>query len=153
MSTARILYQYWPVRHGPATRLRSRAALEAWQEVQVQRQLGRLLPRSAYTRQRLAGRPLADWAQMTPMDKPEMLANFETLNTAGASKTAALALALEAECTRDFTPTLGGLTVGLSSGTSGTRGLFLASAAERDQWAGAALAKVLPGSIAARQRI
>src|SRR5438067_5621478 len=103
MSTARILYQYWPVRHGQATRLRSRPALEAWQEQQVQRHLGWLLPRSAHTRQRLAGRPLADWAQMAPMDKPEMLANFEALNTVGATKAAAFALALEAERTRDFT--------------------------------------------------
>ena len=153
MSTARILYQYWQVRHGPATRLRSPAELAAWQERQVQRHLAQLLPRSAYTRQRLAGRPLAAWAQMAPMDKPEMLANFEALNTVGARKEAAFALAAEAERTRDFTATLGGLTVGLSSGTSGTRGLFLASAAERDEWAGAALAKVLPGSLAEPQRI
>ena len=153
MGTARILYQYWQVRHGPATRLCSRAELEAWQERQVQAHLRRLLPRSAYTRQRLAGRPLADWAQLPPMDKPEMLANFEALNTVGVTKEAAFALALEAERTRDFTATLGDITVGLSSGTSGTRGLFLASAAERDQWAGAALAKVLPGGLFERQRV
>jgi len=127
--------------------------MEAWQEQQVQGHLARLLPRSAYTRQRLAGRPLADWAQMAPMDKLEMLANFEALNTVGVTKAAAFALALEAERTRDFTPALGGITVGLSSGTSGTRGLFLASAAERDQWAGAALAKVLPGALFETQRI
>jgi putative adenylate-forming enzyme len=153
LATARILHQYWQVRHGPATRLRSRAELAAWQEQQVQRHLGWLLPRSAHTRHRLAGRPLADWAQMAPMDKPEMLANFEALNTVAVTKAAAFALALESERTRDFTPAWDGITVGLSSGTSGTRGLFLASAAERDQWAGAALAKVLPGSLAEPQRI
>ena len=154
MATARILYHYWQVRHGPATRLRSRAELAAWQDVQVQRHLRRLLPRSAYTRQRLADRPLANWAQLAPMDKPALLANFEALNTVGAAKDSAFALALEAERTRDFTPTLDhNITVGLSSGTSGTRGLFLASAAERDQWAGAALAKVLPGAIFEPQRI
>ena len=153
MTLARILYQYLQVRHGPATRLRSRAALEAWQERKVQAHLRRLLPRSAYTRQRLAGRPLSEWSQLPPMSKPEMLANFEALNTVGVSKEAAFALALEAERTRDFSATLGGIAVGLSSGTSGTRGLFLASAAERDQWAGAALAKVLPGALAERQRV
>jgi putative adenylate-forming enzyme len=153
VSRARILYHYWQVRHGPATRLRSRAALEAWQERQVQRHLVRLLPRSAYTRQRLAGRAPSAWRQMAPMDKPEMLANFDALNTVGARWDEALALALEAERTRDFTPTLRGLTVGLSSGTSGTRGLFLASAAERDRWAGAALARLLPGGLAQPQRV
>ena len=153
MATARILFHYWQVRHGPAARLRSRAALEAWQERQVLRHLRRLLPRSAYTRQRLAGRPLAEWASLACMDKAEMLAHFDTLNTVGVTKDEAFALGLEAERTRDFMPALKGVTVGLSSGTSGTRGLFLASAVERDQWAGAALAKVLPGSIAERQRI
>jgi len=153
LTLARILYHYWQVQHGPTTRLRSRAALEAWQAQQVQAHLRRLLPHSAYTRQRLAGRPLAEWSQIPPMSKPEMLANFEALNTVGVTKAAAFTLALEAERTRDFSATLGGITVGLSSGTSGTRGLFLASAAERDQWAGAALAKVLPGSLAERQRV
>jgi len=153
MSTARILLQYWRVRHGPAARIKSRAELEAWQDQQVQQHLRRLLPRSAYTRQRLAGRDVSEWTNLPPMDKPEMLANFDALNTVGVRKDEAFALALEAERTRDFTPTLHGLTVGLSSGTSGTRGLFLVSAAERDAWSGAALAKVLPGSIFARQRV
>ena len=55
-----------------------------------------------------------------------------------------MALALRAEESRNFSPMLRGLTVGLSSGTSGGRGIFLASAAEREAWAGAVLGKVLP---------
>lgn len=152
MPAARILYYYLWTRWGPAARCGTRAQLLAWQEQQVQRHLRRrVLPRSAYTRQRFAGRSPAEWAAIPPMDKAEMLTNFDDLNTAGVKKDEAFALALEAERTRDFTPALNGLTVGLSSGTSGTRGLFLASAAERDMWAGTALAKLLPSEVLDQQ--
>jgi len=45
------------------------------------------------------------------------------------------------------------VTVGLSSGTSGNRGIFLVSAEERHAWTGTVLAKVLPGELWERQRI
>jgi len=51
--------------------------------------------------------------------------------TAGIRLEGAWKLALTAERMRDFSTTLHGLTVGLSSGTSGSRSVFLASAAER----------------------
>jgi phenylacetate-CoA ligase len=52
--------------------------------------------------------------------------------------------ALQAEESRDFRPALaGGLTVGLSSGTSGHRGLFLVSPQEQAAWAGVILARAL----------
>ena len=44
-------------------------------------------------------------------------------------------------------------TVGLSSGTSGQRGVFLASRRERLAWAGIILAKALPQSIFKKQKI
>ena len=54
-----------------------------------------------------------------------------------------MSVALAAEQSRDFTPTVDGLTVGLSSGTSGHRGLFLVSPAEQAMWAGVILARAL----------
>jgi putative adenylate-forming enzyme len=45
------------------------------------------------------------------------------------------------------------VTVGLSSGTSGSRGLFLVSRGERWQWAGAVLARVLHAGGLSRQRV
>src|SRR5699024_7869763 len=57
-----------------------------------------------------------------------------------------------AERSRDFAPTIGDITVGLSSGTSGNRSLFLVSPAERYSWAGTMLAKILPDNILARHR-
>ena len=54
-----------------------------------------------------------------------------------------MGLAFAAERTRDFAPTVAGLTVGLSSGTSGHRGLFLVSPQEQAAWAGVILARAL----------
>jgi len=73
------------------------------------------------------------------------MANFDTINTIGARHNEALALAEQAERDRDFAPTLPkGVAVGLSTGTSGKRGLFLVSPAERRRWAGVMIAKLLP---------
>ncbi len=144
---------YWRTRYGPGARARTRAALEAYQARAVERHLRRVLPASAFYRQHFAAQPLSEWARAPTIDKKVMLAHFDDLNTVGVRYEEALALAQRAEHTRDFLPTLRGVTVGLSSGTSGTRGLFLVSAAERAAWAGAALARVLPGGRLAAQRV
>ena len=52
-------------------------------------------------------------------------------------------MALRAERERDFQPTLGRLTIGLSSGTSGHRGLFVAAPHEQAAWAGTILARTI----------
>ncbi|MBK8049581.1 MAG: adenylate cyclase [Anaerolineales bacterium] len=83
------------------------------------------------------------WQELPTVDKTAMMAHFETFNTVGVSKEDALAVALRAETTRDFRPTVGKFTVGLSSGTSGHRGLFLVSPQEQAAWAGVILARAL----------
>lgn len=72
-----------------------------------------------------------------------MIRNFEKFNRFGIRKEEAERTALQAERDRDFSPSLNGITVGLSSGTSGRRGIFLASPEERFSWAGIILAKAL----------
>lgn len=132
------------------TRLRrfsSRAQLHAWQDRQVRRLLKQVLKRSSFYAQQFEGLRLQDWPHAPLLDKDKLMAHFDTLNTAGIRKADALAVALKAEATRDFSPTIKGITVGLSSGTSGNRGLFLVSKVERLRWAGAVLAKVLPGPL------
>ncbi|WLR51156.1 adenylate cyclase [Bacillus tianshenii] len=87
------------------------------------------------------------------MNKQKMMDHFDELNTVGISKEEAFKVALQAENTRDFSPTIGEITVGLSSGTSGNRGIFLVSKEERLMWAGIILAKALPKGILTKQRI
>ncbi|MCI8660980.1 MAG: hypothetical protein HFG54_12190 [Lachnospiraceae bacterium] len=80
-------------------------------------------------------------------DKEFMMRHFNELNTVEVRRKEAEAFAIKAERDRNFQPKLHGVTVGLSSGTSGRRGIFLVSDRERLRWAGYILAKFLPGSI------
>lgn len=129
-----------------ALRFRSRAALLAWQRRHIDVFLRRRLPQLPYYRDHIG----ASLAQLPIMDKPTMLANFQALNNAGLSLEAATATALAAETTRDFRPQLGAVTVGLSSGTQGPRGIFMATRREQGRWAGILLARVLNGKLLAR---
>ncbi len=120
-------------------RFRSRAQLERHQARRVERHLRVLRRRSpwfAEAPERLDELPL--------MDKAVMMAEFDAMNTVGVTLDDAVALAADAEHRRDFGGTLDGVSVGLSSGTSGHRGVFVVSAAERDAWAGTMLALTLP---------
>ncbi len=134
-------------------RFRSREALLDWQNRQVQRFLSEILPRSPFYQRHFAGQSSADWRTWPLTDKALMMANFDEVNTVGVKVHEAMALALAAEDSRNFSHTLNGVTVGLSSGTSGNRGLFLATRKERAQWAGAALAKLLPDRLWRGQRV
>jgi putative adenylate-forming enzyme len=87
------------------------------------------------------------------MDKSIMMENFDDMNTAHLPLSAVMDLARGAEATRDFQGTLEGYTVGLSSGTSATRGAFIVSQAEQARWAGVILAKLLPDGILAGERV
>lgn len=104
---------------------------------------------SPYYAARFAGHSLSDWRHLPTTDKQSMMANFTDLNTRGVPLDIAMETALRAERERDFRPHVPctDLTVGLSSGTSGHRGLFLVSPGERAAWAGAMLARTLPGPL------
>src|SRR5699024_1958683 len=86
-------------------------------------------------------RPWDDWPVM---DKTQMMRDFDCMNTAGLQLDPLWQFAHDDEQTRRFRATWRGYSVGLSSGTSGQRGLFVASARERAQWAGTMLAHLLP---------
>jgi putative adenylate-forming enzyme len=123
---------------------RSRKALLDWQENQVRAHLMGVVPKSRALQRRFAGRPVADWRELEPIDKSVMMATFTDLNTVGLTLDEAMEAALKAETTRDFSPEINGVTVGLSSGTSGHRGLFVVPPEERAAWAGHMLARMLP---------
>nr|WP_026035330.1 F390 synthetase-related protein [Cupriavidus sp. BIS7] len=129
---------------------RDRAKLEAWQQARLARFLRDVLPRAPYYRD-FRNVAITD---LPIMDKSSMMADFDARNTRGICLGDAFEIALRGETTRDFAPTLGGgadaLTVGLSSGTSGNRGVFLVSKAERLRWAGILLGRVLPAHLLKR---
>jgi phenylacetate-CoA ligase len=99
--------------------------------------------RAPFYREHWVGYDLLEWRALPTVDKRLMMANFACLNTIGVGADEALEVAMRAERSRDFTPTLRGVTVGLSSGTSGHRGVFLASPEEQAGWAGVILSRTL----------
>ncbi|MFC5702354.1 F390 synthetase-related protein [Cohnella faecalis] len=142
---AALLMQYIRVRYG--RRWSNREAFGRWQERQVLRQLRYVQANSPYYRELWGDRPLTQWRQFPAIDKAAMMKHFDRLNTAGIRKEAAMEVALKAESSRNFHPRIGDITVGLSSGTSGSRGLFLVSEREQAAWSGTMLAKLLPGPL------
>lgn len=146
-----ILWHYAATKRN-ARRWRHREELEAWQNRVVQKHLARILPRTPFYRKLYQDRPLNVWQNFPITNKSDLMANFDDWNTVGIRREAAMSVALKAEHSRDFSPTIGDITIGLSSGTSGNRGLFLVSSAERHAWAGTLLAKILPGSLFERHR-
>jgi len=120
-------------------RFASRERLLRWQQRRIARLLSGAASRAAFYRP-YAGAGLPD---LPIVDKALVLEHFADFNTRGVSLDRAMGIAIAAERSRDFLPTLDGLTVGLSSGTSGTRGIFLVSPQERQRWAGLMLARLL----------
>ncbi|WP_077212298.1 F390 synthetase-related protein [Bacillus dakarensis] len=134
----------------------SREKLEVWQEKKLNQQLKYIKKRSPYFQRVLEGvesLSIKDLPKLPVMDKEVMMEHFDELNTVNIHKTEAFEIALKAEDTRDFSPMIGSITVGLSSGTSGNRGLFLVSEEERNMWAGTILAKLLPDGLKSKERI
>ncbi|WP_311198849.1 hypothetical protein [Paenibacillus hexagrammi] len=146
-----LIYHYVMTRR--FRRWKSREELEAWQEKKVLKHLRKVRRSSEFYRELWNDIPLESWRDFPSIYKDVMMQHFQQLNTAGISKEHAFQTALEAERTREFSPTIGSVTVGLSSGTSGNRGLFLVGRRERLAWAGTVLAKILPGSLLGRHRI
>ncbi|NEW05748.1 adenylate cyclase [Paenibacillus sp. SYP-B3998] len=134
-------------------RFKDRRDLEQWQENKIQRHLAYVRRHSSFYRELWGNQPLSEWREFPIMDKQSMMDHFDQLNTVGIRKNEAIQQALEAERSRQFAPMIGDVTIGLSSGTSGNRGIFLVSRQERLAWAGTILAKVLPKSLLTRQRI
>lgn len=142
---ATILWQYLQTKYRQP--FRTREELESWQNKKVETFLSKILPLSPFYREYYNDYSIQDWRDFPTIDKHTMMEHFDQLNTAGIRKEHAFALALQAEESRDFKPTIHNITIGLSSGTSGNRGLFLVSNRERYCWAGVMLAKLLPRSL------
>jgi putative adenylate-forming enzyme len=125
-----------------ARRLNSRAAIAAWREDRLRHFLLHFAPQVEAFRY-LKGKALADFPIM---DKATLMGAFHRYNRFGIKgEEAWRALETGAE--------IGGCAVGASTGTSGNRGLYLVSDAERYLWLGVILAKALPDALFARHRV
>ncbi|WP_395702415.1 F390 synthetase-related protein [Aquabacterium sp.] len=149
MQLPRLLQAYRHARRLRTQGFAHREALLAHQARGWARFERQVLDRSRYFRP-WRGLPLERWPLM---DKPQMMRQFDNMNTAGLKLAEVLSCAQAAEASRDFRPLLRGFGVGLSSGTSGGRGVFVVSPAERAQWAGTMLGTMLPEGLFAHERV
>ncbi|PWY56892.1 CoF synthetase [Legionella qingyii] len=144
----RLLYYYFNTQF-LRKRFKSRDQLAAYQEKQFRKLIKKTLYKSPFYQPYL-DKPFKEWPII---NKKIMMQHFDEINTVKITKDQALKLALKAESTRDFSALINGIAVGLSSGTSGNRGLFLVNEKERDAWAGILLAKALPKGLKRKERI
>lgn len=117
----------------------SRSQLLRWQSRQIARFERNVLSRVPLHAPHV-GEPMQAWPTLS---KQRMLDNFAASNARGITLERALSVARQAERSRDFSPAIGDVTVGLSSGTRGPSGVFLVSARERALWAGVMIGRVL----------
>jgi putative adenylate-forming enzyme len=120
------------------------ARLREWQQRRATQQVDYIRAHSPFHRELWSGLPSEAWHTFPTVDKRAMMAHFDRFTTVGMSRDRAMQVALAAEQQRNFGTTIDGHTVGLSSGTSGHRGLFLVSPREQTRWAGTILARAIP---------
>ncbi len=145
---ARILYYYYKTLYLKYS-LKTQEQLIAYQNKKFKSLVKKTLVKSPFYKDYL-DTPFYQWPLM---NKSIMNNHFDEINTVHIKKAEALKITLKAEKTRDFSPLINNIAIGLSSGTSGSRGLFLTSPRERDAWAGIILAKVLPHGLKTNERI
>jgi putative adenylate-forming enzyme len=86
--------------------------------------------------------------RLVPLAKPEMIANFDRINTAGLRQAELFAFAVEQERTGQTGLYRGRYSVGLSSGTSGSRLPTILTPAERRQYGSLLFARSgIPASV------
>lgn len=141
-----MLWHYWRARQRV---FNHRAELDAYQQRRIDKFKRNVLAKSPYFQQ-FTHLPLH---QFPSMNKQIMMENFDEMNTAGLSSQQLLECAQQSEQSRDFAPKVGKYSVGLSSGTSGRRGLFVVSPQEQDIWSGSMLAKMLPKGLFSGERV
>lgn len=111
----------------------------AYYKGRKQKKLFDFLQNSHYYRE-INGKQIEDFPVI---NKEIFMKNFDRINTVGITSKDAFELAFKAETERDFSPMMHGVTIGLSTGTSGNRGIFLADEQERALWVASVLDRVI----------
>ena len=141
-TAAKVLEAYATARWRNAT-LRTRTAIErhhARSLARLQRDAARDLP----FYRNFEGKPFDAWPVI---DKAVLIANYAAMNRPGFSAEQVRA-ALAAGNER-----LAGHPIGMSTGTSGNRGYYVITEAERFVWLGTILAKALPDALWRKHRV
>jgi putative adenylate-forming enzyme len=133
-------------------KFRSEEKLRVYQNKQLKNFQENVLSKSAYYK-KYNQLDTNKWSEIPIISKPEFMSNFDAINTCGIKLSDALELAIQSENTRDFKSEINGITVGLSTGTSGKRGVFLVSETERAKWVALVMQRVIQIKLFKRQKV
>lgn len=133
-------------------RFRNREEIAQFQERQLEKFARKVLLKSEFYGKFFQGNYL-NFKILPQISKKIFVEHFNEINTVGLDKDEALTLAIRSETERNFKSEINGITVGLSTGTSGKRSLFLASETERAKWAALVMTRVIQPKFLKKQRI
>jgi putative adenylate-forming enzyme len=146
----KIIYYWLQIQFAP--KLRSREAIEAFQVKRMNRFAFTTLIRSVFYQPYFKANKF-NWNAVPQISKAAFMAEFDLINTKGIKLNEAMQVAIESEKSRNFKSNLDGITVGLSTGTSGKRGLFLVSENEKAHWVALVISRVIRPKLLKKQKI
>jgi putative adenylate-forming enzyme len=117
------------------------ADIHKYQERKIRNKVKYVFARSQFYRDFYSGYDLNDIWNLPLMNKKTMMENLSGCNTAGLSKDEILKFCSEVESSRDFTRRLNGLNIGMSSGTSGNKGVEIVTLEEESYMKAALFAR------------
>jgi len=97
--------------------------------------------KAPFFKKHYSGFNLDDIWNLPPVNKSIMMENLTGYNTVGLTKDEVIDFCLEVERTRDFSRRLKGINVGMSSGTSGNKGVEIVTSREEGYMKAALLAR------------
>ena len=104
-----------------------RSDIEKYQYNKLQKVTSFAFNRSPFFQSYYQNRNLADFTSLPTVNKKLMMDNFSNYNTLNFKKEELVNFALEMENKRDFSSRFHGFTIGMSSGTSGNKGIIVTS--------------------------
>jgi putative adenylate-forming enzyme len=103
-----------------------------YQESRIRNRVRFVLGKSEFYRRHYSGCDTSDLWNLPVTNKGLMMENLTLFNTRGLVKEEIMEFCLKAERSRDFSKRLRGLNVGMSSGTSGNKGVEITSTSEEN---------------------
>jgi putative adenylate-forming enzyme len=119
----------------------SRKEIINYQEKRIKNVVKSAVANSEFFRDYYSGHDLNDIWNLPVINKKIMMDNLSGYNTVGLSKDEIINFCLEVEKTRDFTKRLNGLNIGMSSGTSGNKGVEIVTLEEENYMRAALFAR------------
>lgn len=119
----------------------SKTDIHDYQDNRIKNVVKFAVANSGFFRDYYSGYDLNDVWNLPVMNKKIMMDNLSGCNTVGLSKDEIIRFCLEVEKTRDFTIRLNGLNIGMSSGTSGNKGVEIVTREEENYMKAALFAR------------